>query len=227
VGTFGTRTPVASPSSAGSDAEQQLLGALKKTHANAYKFSVKADLPDKAHVQASGAFDPEQRRFSLTEKTTGDGGLGNGQNIVVGTDSYSRQKSSERWVHLDLDRVKPSSSLTDFNIKDPNGLGTFISSIESVQPDGAYKFRGMFDPTKGGGKPFAPIGVPSVVALGFGTDSIFTATTNAGGFVTSISLEMYDEKTKLTMTTTLSNQGKPTGVAKPTSFDEADDFYYK
>ncbi|NMO53738.1 hypothetical protein HH310_21445 [Actinoplanes sp. TBRC 11911] len=229
AGSFDTKTPAsAKPSPSGPDAQQELIAALKKTHANSYKFSLKADLPDKAKVQASGAFDPRQKRFSLTEKESGNGGLGNGQSIVVGTDYFNRQKTSEQWVHLDLKRVKPSSSFADVNTKDPNGLGKFITTVHSVQPDGQHKYRGTFDPAPtGDGEPFAPIGAPSVIAFSVGTESIFTATTNDGGWVTSISLEMYDEKTKLVMTTTLSNHGKSTGVAKPSSYDEADDFYYK
>jgi hypothetical protein len=58
---------------------------------------VNADLPDKAHVKSSGAFDPKRRRWSSTVKETGGTAPQSGQRIVVGTDMFTREKSSEGW----------------------------------------------------------------------------------------------------------------------------------
>src|SRR3954452_19311208 len=63
VGTLAEKSsgssPSASPSPTGPEPKEELVAALHKTHAGAYKFSVNADLPDKAHVKSSGAFDPK------------------------------------------------------------------------------------------------------------------------------------------------------------------------
>jgi hypothetical protein len=220
-----TTAPAASPSPSGPDARQELVAALRRSSAAPYKFAVRADLPDKKHVQGGGAFDPGQRRFTATLKQTGGKNLNSGQRIVVGTDSFSRERSDERWVHLDLKRIKPGDPLLSFDMKDPTGLGKFITSIVSVQRTGPRGYRGEFEATQSG-DPFVPIGAPSVWSLGFG-NADFTATTDAAGWVTSISLVLPDQKNRLTMTTSLSNHGKPTGIKKPKRYDEAADFYYK
>jgi hypothetical protein len=217
--------PAASPSPSGPDAKQELVAALRRTHAAAYKFAVRADLPDKQRVQGGGAFDPKQRRFTATTNVTGGKDAQSGQRIVVSTDSFSRERSGQRWVHLDLKRIKPDDTLLAFDMKDPTGLAKFISSIESVERTGPNKYRGEFEATQKG-DPFVPIGAPSVWSFSLG-NADFTATTDAGGWVTSISLELPDKAAKLKMTTTLSDHGKPTGVAKPKSYGEAADFYYK
>jgi hypothetical protein len=215
----------ASPAPSGPDAKQQLLAALRRSQQASHKFAVRADLPDKQKVKATGAFDPKKRRFSVTMKESGGKNPQAAQRIVVGTDSFSRERAGERWVHLDLKRIKPDDPLLFFDMKDPTGLARFATSIASVEPAGPGRYRGEFNPHQPG-DPFAPIGTPSVYSLGWGTAD-FTAATDGKGWVTSISLQMPDGKAKLTMTTTLSGHGKPTGITRPKSYGEAADFYYK
>ncbi|WP_285558913.1 hypothetical protein [Actinoplanes regularis] len=216
--------PAAGQSPSGPSAKEELLAALRKTHAAAYTFKVRADLPDSKRVNASGAFDPKRSLFTETSKESGGKNPESSQRTVVGKDSFSRQNSGEGWVHLDLRRIKPTDTLLSFDMKDPTGLAKFTSSVQWVERTGPNKFRGGFEAMQTG-DPFVPIGTPSVIAFSFG-NSDFTATTDGNGQVTSIVVELRDEKATLTMTTTLGNHGKPTGIAKPKRYDEAADFYY-
>ncbi|WP_218824717.1 hypothetical protein [Asanoa hainanensis] len=58
--------------------------------------------------------------------------------------------------------------------------------------------------------------------------SPFTATTDADGWVTSITVELTErDGKKLKMATSLTKHGKPLSVKKPPRYDEAAEFYYK
>ncbi len=216
--------PAAVPSPAAPDAKEELLTALRRTHAAAYTFKVRADLPESKRVTASGAFDPKRVLYSGTIKESGGKNPESGQRVVVGKDSFTRQDSGDDWVHLDLRRIKPSNTLEYFDMKDPTGLAKFTSSIESVERTGPNTFRGKFAAMQTG-DPFVPIGTPSVIVFSFG-NSDFTATTGGNGRVTSIVVELKDKKATLKMTTTLGGHGKPTGITKPKHYGEAADFYY-
>ncbi|GIE89616.1 hypothetical protein Are01nite_60960 [Actinoplanes regularis] len=220
----GPSAPAAGQSPSGPSAKEELLAALRKTHAAAYTFKVQADLPDSKHGKASGAFDPKRVLYSVTTKESGGKDPDSGQRVVVGKDSFTRGDSNDEWVHLDLRRIKPTNTLESFDMKDPTGLAKFASSIESVERTGPNTFRGEFTAMQTG-DPFVPIGTPSIIVFSFGT-SDFTATTDGKGWVTSVAVELKDEKATLKMTTTLGSHGKPTGIAKPKHYGEAADFYY-
>ncbi|MDI6100111.1 hypothetical protein QLQ12_16025 [Actinoplanes sp. NEAU-A12] len=216
--------PASAP--AGPDAREQLMAALEKSKNTTYKFVVSGDVPDKKKVAGSGAFDPKAKRITVDYKVSGGGAkTEQTQQIVVGTDLYSRQKKGETWVHLNLKRVK-KDSLYYFDMTDPTGFARFVSTVATVESTGANAFRGTLD-IKGDSfnEGFLPVGTPAISVL-FGGAATFTATTDAAGWVTTIGVELKDRQETLTMVTKLSEHGKPSGIKKPSNFGEAMDFYY-
>ncbi|GAA0443777.1 hypothetical protein Aca07nite_52640 [Actinoplanes capillaceus] len=214
----------AAPSPTGAPARDQLLAALEKSRQSTYRFSVTGDVPDKQKVAGSGAFDPKAKRLSVKYKITGKE-ADQAERIVVGTDLYSREKSNETWVHLDLKRIK-KDSLYWFDMTDPTGLSRFTSSVDQVRSTGPNAFAGTLDIE--GDKfndGFLPVGTPAI-SVWFGGNAQFTATTDAAGWVTSIGVTLRDSDGALKMTTRLSGHGKPSGVKKPSNYGEAWDFYY-
>lgn len=216
----------ASPAPTGPDARGQLMSALEKSKNNTYKFVVTGDVPDKKKVAGSGTFDPKAKRITVSYKVSGGGAkTEQTQQIVVGTDLYSRQRNGETWVHLNLKRVK-KDSLYYYDMTDPTGLARFVSSVDQVESTGANTFSGTLD-IKGDSfnEGFLPVGTPAISVL-FGGTATFTATTDAAGWVTTIGVELKDSEQTLTMTTKLSAHGKASGIKKPANFGEAMDIYY-
>ncbi|MBB5866985.1 hypothetical protein F4553_000364 [Allocatelliglobosispora scoriae] len=209
-------------------AQEEFLQALRRTNGAPYRYAVRGDLPDGASVQATGAFDPVARLFESTTKSNDGKKTETDQRIVVGANSYARALADKTWVHLDLSRVKPDS-LVWFDMADPTGLVKFTSMIGTVQQSGPNAYKGTFSPATSGLKPFIPLGAPSIVSLGvYSAD--FTATTNAQGWVTSITIEVQAAKgPALTMTTDLSGHGTKLGIKAPpkSKVDEAADIYYE
>ncbi|WP_203922772.1 hypothetical protein [Rugosimonospora africana] len=204
------------------------MAALRRIQAAPYKFTVKSNLPENSSVSATGAFDPVAKLFQATTTITGGTSAGTLQRIVVGTNSYQRQSSREPWVHLDLSRVKKDDSLVYFDMTDPTGLAKFITKIATVEQPDPHTYQGYFDPY-GSGANFLPIGAPSLWSIG-GGNAPFTATTDEQGRVSQIRIVLEPSNgTTLTMTTTLSDQGKPLQVKAPAKANvrEADPMYYK
>jgi len=108
-------------------------------------------------------------------------------------------------------------------MKNPIGLATFMSAIQSMHCTGSRAYRGTFDPTPRDADEFLPIGAPAIVV--FGGTGVFTVTTDALGWVTSIKVELRVKET-LKMTTTFSGHGKPVKISKPGNVGEAYDFSY-
>jgi hypothetical protein len=216
--------PAAAP--AGPGAREQLMTALEKSKSNAYKFAVSGDVPDKKKVAGSGGYDPKAKRITVNYKVSGGGAkTEQTQQIVVGTDLYSREKSSETWVHLNLKRIK-KDSLYYYDMTDPTGLSRFVASVDKVESTGANAFSGTLD-IKGDSfnEGFLPVGTPAISVM-FGGTATFTATTDAAGWVTTIGVELKDSEQTLKMTTRLSAHGKASGIKKPSNYGEAMDFYY-
>ncbi len=219
-------TGVASPEPAGPDAKQTLVAALDKTRKAAYKFSVSGDVVDSRRIAGSGSYDPKAKRISTVQRLSGGGKKAEqGQRIVVGTDLFSRGKSGETWVRLNLKRVK-KDSLYYYDMTDPTGLTRFTESVETVRSTGANTFAGRLDIE--GDKfmeGFLPVGTPAISVF-LGGSAQFSATTNDAGWVTAISVDILDEKKTLKMTTKFGNHGKNQGIKKPGNYGEAMDFYY-
>ena len=210
---------------AGPGAREQLMSALEKSKSNAYKFVVNGDVPDKKKVTGSGGYDPKAKRITVDYKVTGGAKTEQTQQIVLGTDLYSRSKNGETWVHLNLKRVK-KDSLYYYDMTDPTGLSRFVSSVDRVESTGANTFSGTLaiegDSFNEG---FLPVGTPAISVM-FGGTATFTATTDAAGWVTTIGVELKDSEQTLKMTTKLSAHGKASGIKKPANYGEAMDFYY-
>ncbi|MDR6316568.1 hypothetical protein [Actinoplanes couchii] len=208
------------------DAKPALMAALEKTKAASYKFSVSGDAVDNQKITGSGSYDAKAKKINVTQKLSGGGKkTDQGQRIVVGTDLYSRGKNGETWVHLNLKRVK-KTSLYYYDMTDPTGMTRFIQSVDTVRSTGANSYAGRLD-IEGDkfNEGFLPVGTPAI-SVWLGGSAQFTATTNAAGWVTAISVDILDSKKTLKMTTKLSNHGKNQGIKKPSNYGEAMDFYY-
>lgn len=222
-------TTSSSPSAAAPtepDVKPVFVAALEKTRTTGYKFSVSGDGVDNQKITGSGSFDPKAKKITVTQKLSGGGKKATqGQRIVVGTDLYSRSKNGETWVHLNLKRIK-KTSLYYYDMTDPTGLTRFTQSVETVRSTGANTYAGRLN-IKGDkfNEGFLPVGTPAI-SVWLGGSAQFTATTNAAGWVTSISVDILDSKKTLKMTTKLSNHGKNQGIKKPSNYGEAMDFYY-
>lgn len=208
-------------------AREDLLQALRRTQDASYRYTVRGSLPEGQSVQGSGAFDPKARLFESKIKITGGELPSDTHRIVVGRHSYLRSPGDPFWVHLDLGRVK-KDSLVYFDMSDPTGLVEFGSVIGSVRQSGPHAYTGRFNPDSGL-DPFLPVGAPSVVAFNIrGAD--FTATTDAKGWITSITVELEPtEGPKLSMTTKLAGHGTRLSIKAPPKAQvrEADDTYYE
>lgn len=204
-------------------AEDELRGALGKTQKATYKFSVQAQAPDKERMKGNGSVDPKARRIATTVKITGGKYPSSRRRIVIRNDLYDRDEIAGGWAHLDMKRLKKYTHLR-VDMADPVGLGTFTSAIESVRRTGPRSYAGTFSTTPKDGDEFLPIGAPTLVVFGGTAD--FTATTDAKGWVTKISVTLKVKET-LTMTTTFSGHGKPLSITKPKNVGEVDDFYYE
>ncbi|MFG1658562.1 hypothetical protein ACGFIY_18750 [Micromonospora chersina] len=209
------------------DVRAELVAALQRSQGVAHRYAVRGSLPEGQSVKGTGAFDPTKRRFQATIAVTGGKYPSAGSRIVIGTDSYVRPSDEKGWVHVDLKRVKRDDPFLRFDWADPTGLKAFTSSITSVDHVGPHTYTGRFDPDGEDAKPFLPVGAPSVVSIGTPL-SPFTITTDDQGWVTSIRVELAPSKgPKLTMTTTMSDHGKPSKINAPADADEAADFYYR
>ncbi|WP_200210672.1 permease-like cell division protein FtsX [Micromonospora coerulea] len=216
----------ATPSPTATLAREELAEALQRSQRVAHRYTVRGDLPEGQRVKGSGAFDPKARRFQATIAVTGGKYPSAGSRIVIGADSYVRPADEKDWVHVDLKRVKRDDPFLRFDWVDPTGLKKFTSSIASVQRTGPHSYTGRFDPDGKDIKSFLPVGAPSVVSIGMPL-SPFTITTDDQGWVTSIRVELTPSTgPKLTMTTTMSDHGKPLKIKAPAGAGEAADFYY-
>lgn len=216
-----------SPSPTVDQSRDELLQALRRTEAAAYRFRVRGQLPEGQSIDSTGTFDPKARAYSATTKITGGKNPTSVQQIVVRTDSYTREPGDKTWVHLDLKRAKPSIFNT-YDLADPTGLTRFIAAMGgAVRQTEPGTYTGAFDAS--GSNPFLPVGAPAVVAFTFGMTP-FTATTDERGWVTSIALEFtQSDSSRLVVTTTLSGHGSVPRVKAPpkSAVLEADDMYYR
>ncbi|TYB37141.1 hypothetical protein FXF50_16020 [Micromonospora sp. AP08] len=209
------------------DVRAELVAALQRSQGVAHRYAVRGGLPEGQSVKGTGAFDPRKRRFQATIAVTGGKYPSAGSRIVIGTDSYVRPSDEKDWVHVDLKRLKRDDPFLRFDWADPTGLKAFTSSITSVDRVGPHTYTGRFDPDGEDAKSFLPVGAPSIVSIGTPL-SPFTITTDDQGWVTSIRVELTPGKgSKLTMTTTMSDHGKPLKINAPYDADEAADFYYR
>lgn len=217
---------VPSPSPTGPGARETLLAALEKTENATYRFTTSGAVPDSKKITGSGVHDPKAKRISVKYKITGGGAKAEAtQQIVIGTDLYSRSKDGETWVHLDLKRIK-KDSLYYRDMTDPTGMSRFVETVDTVTSSGPNTYSGTLD-IEGDrfNEGFLPVGTPAISIL-FGGSATFTATTDAAGWVTSIKVSLKDSEDTLQMTTTLTGHGKASGIKKPSNFGEAMDFYY-
>ncbi|WP_238016224.1 hypothetical protein KZZ52_28695 [Dactylosporangium sp. AC04546] len=220
----------APPSPTGTPAKDDFVAALRRVHAASYRFAVDSPLPEGGTVKAAGAFDPVGKLFEATTTITGAGQSQDGTHhrIVIAKDSYQREETGKRWIHLDLSRIAEDNPLLYFDTADPTGLAKFTANVKSVERTSDTTYTGTVDPyVKGPG--FLPIGAPSIVTLGMGRTP-FKATADAQGNILTITIELSPtDKPKISMTTTLSEHGKPltTKPPKQSLVDEADEMYYK
>ncbi|SCG65210.1 hypothetical protein GA0070609_4028 [Micromonospora echinaurantiaca] len=209
------------------DARTELVEALQRSQGVAHRYAVSGSLPERQNVKGTGAFDPKKRRFQATIAVTGGKHPSAGSRIVIGTDSYVRPSDEKNWVHVDLKRVKRDDPFLRFDWADPTGLTAFTSSITSAHRTDQHTYTGRFDPDGKDTKSFLPVGAPSIVSIGTPL-SPFTIVTDDQGWVTSIRVELTSrEGPTLTMTTTMSDHGKPLKISAPAHADEAADFYYR
>jgi hypothetical protein len=220
----GRSGPVASPTASAPSAKAELVAALRRTQRAPHRYAVRGDLPDKQRVRATGAFDAKARRISYTLQESGGKNPQALQRIVIAKDEYTRESKRDRWVHLNLRRVK-KGGIHDFDMTDPTGLTHFAATIRSVDRIDPHTYRGTYDPFEGSGE-FLPIGVPSIITFGQGGADDFTVRTDAKGWVTSIETVLTTKKATMRMKTTLSAHGKRSAITRPRSFGEAMDFYY-
>lgn len=221
-GVTGSTTGSKAPAAPAPKAE--LVAALRRSQHAPHKFSVNSDLPDKQRVQATGAYDAKANKITYNRKETGGKNPTSVQLMVIGKDEYTREKAGETWVHLDLRRVK-KGGIDDFDMTDPTGLTHFITTIKSVTKVDAHTYRGTYDPFEGTGD-FLPLGLPSILTLGWGGADPFTVRTDARGWVTSLDLVLTVKKETLRMHTGMSDHGKAQSITKPKHSGEAMDFYY-
>lgn len=208
------------------EGRDEFLEALRRTQGASHRYTVRGSLPEGESVQASGAFASKGRLFEAKIKTTGGKYPSDTHRIVVGKDDYLRNAVDKYWVHLDRSRVK-KDSLVYFDMSDPTGPTEFASLIGSMRRTAPGKYEGHFNP-ESGPDPFLPLGAPGVVSLGIRIAD-FTATTDAKGWVTSITVELEpSEGPTLSMTTTFSGHGTKLPIKAPPKAQvrEADGMYY-
>ena len=223
---FDTPTTPSTSSTTLQDRED-LIAALKKTHASRYKLAVEADLGKDGKVTATGAADSAARLFGNTVKHTGTTLPTSIERVIVGNDAYLRDLDgkSGRWMHVNLARFA-KTSLNYVDTTDPVGLAKFIDSVGSVErgsTPGAY--LGKFNANNAGN---LPIGAPLETCL-CSHLMPFRAVVDAQGRVASISMELVlTDSPTMKMTTTFSDFDAPVHLAPPPKAKtvEAPDWYY-
>ncbi|WP_433089152.1 hypothetical protein ACQP1P_22585 [Dactylosporangium sp. CA-052675] len=223
--------PAAGPSTSRSPlpppAKDDVVALLTKLMGAQYTYHVESNLPDDAtgKVNASGGYDHAGQVFEEDVTISGTGNSdGHLHRIVFGHDLYSRDKDSEKWIHLDLSRLK-SQTLYGVNMDNPTGLATFAKTVVSATASGPHAYKGRFAPT---GEQFLPIGRPSVIAF-YTRDAPFTLETDDQGNVTSIHIEMeLTDKPTFVATTTFAGHGQALATKRPARnrTAEADSMYY-
>jgi len=205
-----------------------LLAALRKTHASRYTFSVQANLGADGNVAATGAVDAAAQVFSSTVKVTDTKLPSTMEHLVVNQQMYVRSADdkSKRWMHVDLTKLsKDSSGYVD--VADPAGLARFIDSVGSVERGStAGAYLGKFNANKA--SPL-PIGAPLETCL-CSFPMAFRALVDAQGRVTSIVMDVVQSSgPTLKMTTTMAGFDQPVTVTAPAAAStfEAPDWYYK
>ncbi|MBL7257793.1 hypothetical protein [Paractinoplanes lichenicola] len=200
--------------------------ALRKTHGATYKFSVSSDLPDKARVTGTGAFDRAGKKLQTSLKYTGGVNPHTTQSVVLGNDLYQKQPGDSRWVHLNMARLKKFKSMK-VSLADPVGLAAFSGAIKTVRQTAPNRWAGTFDPNPADTDEFLPLGAPSIIVFSIlGPDAEFSATTDANGWVTVINAKVTADET-VKMTTKFTGHGQSAGIKKPSRTGEAADFYYE
>ncbi|WP_426513982.1 hypothetical protein ACPPVO_27205 [Dactylosporangium sp. McL0621] len=223
-----TSAPSVSRSPAPPPAKDDVVAALTKLMSAQYTFHVQSNLADETNgrIEATGGYDHAGKVFEEDVTLTGTAHDTHLHRVVFGTDSYSRDKDSEKWVHLDLARLK-SQSLVGLNMDNPTGLATFITSVASATATGPHAYKGLFDPMEGTDE-FLPVGHPSIVAF-YSKNAPFMLETDDQGNVTSIHVEMeLTDKPAFVCTTTFAGHGQPLATKRPAKNKtaEADSFYY-
>ncbi|EXG79213.1 hypothetical protein [Cryptosporangium arvum] len=209
--------PSTKPAPSPTQDEVDLVAALRRTQRVPHHFAVDADLPKDEHLTGSGEFDVTEQLYASSTGTL--------DRVVIGSDYYQRDPGA-RWVHVDLERLKEDSKL-HFGMADATGLLQFADAITEAHKTGPNTYSGRFQPdTEDFKEPFLPIGAPSLWSIGMRV-SPFTVTVDAKGWVIEVSMELTPtDSPTLRMEATLSAQGQPVSVEKPTA-QEADEAFYK
>ena len=207
-------------------AADEFKAALRKTHNATYKYKVSSELPDNQRVAGTGAFDRRTKKLQTSLKYTGGTFPHALQSVVIGNDLWTKEPGDRRWVHLNMARLKKFKTMK-VDMADPVGLGAFTGAIKQVRKTGPRTYAGTFDPSPAGADEFLPLGAPSIVVFSFGgTPGVFSATTDADGWVTVINAKITADET-VKMTTRFTGHGQASGIKKPSRTGEADDFYYE
>jgi hypothetical protein len=218
----------ASPSPTLPPAKPEFVAALEKTKAGPFHFAVEATLPDNASVSGGGAFDGARQVYESTLTFTGGTSAGTHLRIAVGKDYFVREAKDNRWIHLDMSRVRKDNTLIYFDLSDPVGLTRFASELGIVKRGGPNTYEGTFD-ASGASPAFLPLGAPSIWSIGY-FSTPFTATIDEQGRVLAITIEMTQkDKPTITMKTTFSGHGTALTTRAPakSQYAEADDMYYR
>lgn len=168
------------------DPSAELSAAAEKLAETTAKLTLTA-----AGTSAAGVFDPGGQRVELT-MTVGSGGQlvirQIGDDLFVRTDeSMARALGATpgKWLHTDLSQVPETSPLNPKN-NDPRNTARLLAASTEVTRSGDHAFTGTLDLTK------SPTGNPAALkAMGDKAKAVpFSATTDADGRLTSITIDM-------------------------------------
>jgi hypothetical protein len=220
--------PPVSPAVSGPSAQTELVAALRKSAAATFSFRVRGDYYTNK-IDASGAYDPRSNRITV-RRTISGGDNSRDERILAGSQIFWRKRPGDDWIRIEVKRLTDNSSLL-VDLRDRTGLAFFAQRVSegSVSRTGPRGYRGTFDAQQVGFTPSLPIGAPSLQSQGkIEWPASFTATTDATGRVTSVSVVLgTGNDRRMRLTTTFTGYGKPVKITTPAASSAADPVIYK
>ncbi len=216
TGTGTPSTPVSSQAPVKAAAKDAFTAAVKKTNSTTSKQEL--SMQGVATMSATGANDPTAQKLSMEMDMTVPGaGTLKMSCVSLGGDVYFKMTGvpgmPQQWMKVKADQIKAGSSLDLKSASDPSRT---LDSVVTIEWDGDNAFKGTIDATKN-----PNVGADAVKQLGDKAKSVpFTATINAEGYLTGMSLDMNSIQAGLgTMKTTYSAFGQPVTVTAPPASD--------
>ncbi|GAA2371266.1 hypothetical protein [Dactylosporangium salmoneum] len=217
AGSAAATSAAASPQA---DPRTELINAFNKLNGVSMAYSTSTESGAVASTKLTGSSDPATKATSGTMVVTAPGQTINAQLIVLGTDVYMKMSvplpgvDPKKWMYFDGSKT----SLAKLGLGDPDDPASvkgFSEAIVTAERTGTGAYKGTLDMTK---RKVPESGAALVQQMGDAAKSVpFEATTNADGYVTSLTIMMpaAGQIPATTAKSTFSDFGKPVTITKP------------